>query len=62
MDGNKFKEMKPFWNKFTGTVKKIDKKNFEVNGVYSIKKNKLIITELPVGTWTQNYKDFLLTS
>jgi len=59
MDGNKFKEMKPYWNKFTGTVKKIDKKNFEVNGVYSIKKNKLIVTELPVGTWTQNYKDFL---
>ena len=59
MDGVKFKEMKPYWNKFTGTVKKIDKKNFEVNGVYSIKKNKLIVTELPVGTWTQNYKDFL---
>jgi DNA topoisomerase-2 len=59
MDGNKFKEMKPYWENFTGTVKKIDKKTFEVNGVYNIKKNKLIITELPVGTWTQNYKDFL---
>ena len=59
MDGKKFKEMKPYWNNFTGTVKKIDKKTFEVNGVYNIKKNKLIITELPVGTWTQNYKDFL---
>jgi DNA topoisomerase-2 len=59
MDGKKFKEMKPFWENFKGTVKKIDKKNFEVNGVYTIKKNKLIITELPVGTWTQNYKDFL---
>ena len=59
MDGNKFKEMKPYWKNFTGTVKKIDRKNFEVNGVYTIKKNKLIITELPVGTWTQSYKDFL---
>ena len=59
MDGKKFKEMKPYWKTFTGTVKKIDKKNFEVSGVYSIKKNHLIITELPVGTWTQSYKDFL---
>ena len=59
MDGNKFKEMKPYWKNFTGTVKKIDRKNFEVNGIYSIKKNHLIITELPVGTWTQTYKDFL---
>ena len=59
MDGNKCKEMRPYWRDFKGTVKKIDKKNFEVTGVYSIKKNKLVITELPVGTWTQSYKEFL---
>ena len=59
MDGNKFKEMKPYWRGFKGVIRKIDKKNFESHGLYSIKKNKLIITELPVGTWTQNYKDFL---
>jgi len=59
MDGKKFKEMKPYWKGFNGSVKKIDKKNFEVSGVYTIKKNKLVVTELPVGTWTQNYKEFL---
>ena len=59
MDGKKFKEMRPYWKNFKGNVKKIDKKSFEVFGVHSIKKDKLIITELPVGTWTQNYKDFL---
>jgi len=59
LDGNKYKEMRPYWKNFKGTVKKIDKKNFEVTGLYSIKKNKLVITELPVGTWTQNYKEFL---
>ena len=59
IDGKKFKEMRPYWKNFKGMVKKIDKKSFEVFGVYSIKKDKLVITELPVGTWTQNYKDFL---
>ena len=59
MDGNKFKEMKPYFRGFTGTIKKIDRKNFETTGTFSIKKNILSITELPIGTWTQTYKDFL---
>ena len=59
MDGTTYKEMKPYWRNFKGTVKKIDKNNFEVTGVYSIKNNKLIITELPIGTWTHVYKEFL---
>ena len=44
---------------FNGTVKKIDKNHFETYGKYTINKNKMIITELPVGEWTQNYKEFL---
>jgi len=59
LNGEKYKEMKPYWNNFQGKVKKIDKNNFNVEGLYSINKNKLIITELPVGEWTQNYKDYL---
>ena len=59
IDGEKYKEMKPYWNNFKGTVKKIDKNNFNVEGIYSINKNKLTIKELPVGEWTQNYKDYL---
>lgn len=59
LNGEKYKEMKPYWNNFQGTVKKVDKKNFNVEGIYSINKNKLIIKELPVGEWTQNYKDYL---
>jgi DNA topoisomerase II len=59
MNGKKFKEMKPYWKGFTGIVRKLDKKSFEVTGLYSIKNNKLIINELPIGTWTQSYKEFL---
>ena len=49
----------PYWNKFTGTVIKVDNNNYEINGTYKIENNKVIITELPVGTWTTNYKEFL---
>ena len=59
INGEKYKEMKPYWNNFQGKVKKIDKNNFNVEGVYSINKNKLTIKELPVGEWTQSYKDYL---
>ena len=33
--------------------------NYEIFGSWSIDDNKLTITELPVGEWTSNYKEFL---
>ena len=59
LDGNKIKTMKPWWNKFTGNIKKIDKNNFETHGTFKKEKDRLIITELPVGEWTSSYKEFL---
>ena len=59
LDGNKIKTMKPWWNNFNGDVKKIDKCNFELYGNYQIDKNKVTITELPVGVWSSNYKEYL---
>ena len=38
----KIKTMKPWWNKFKGTVKKIDKNNFETHGVFKKEGDKLI--------------------
>ncbi|KAM0675096.1 DNA topoisomerase 2 [Gurleya vavrai] len=32
---------------------------YKCTGLYSINGNTIEITELPVGTWTQNYKEFL---
>jgi DNA topoisomerase-2 len=52
-------ELHPYWRGFTGKVEKINDTTYETTGIYSIKKNKLLITELPIGVWTQNYKEFL---
>ena len=38
---------------------KNDDNNYEIHGNYKINGNKMIITELPVGEWTSNYKEFL---
>ncbi len=54
-----YEEMDPWWQGFEGTINKIDNKNYEILGKWTIKNNKLIITELPVGEWTTNYKEFL---
>ncbi len=58
IDGKETFKMTPFWRGFTGVVEEVNN-SYETKGVYEIKKNKLIITELPIGTWTQNYKEFL---
>ena len=59
IDGKNYKEMKPYYNKFEGKITKKDKNNFDIEGKYITKKNKLIVTELPVGEWTQNYKEYI---
>jgi len=59
LKGKKMREIDPWWKGFTGEITKIDSSNYEIRGNYTIKNNKLIITELPVGEWTSNYKEFL---
>ncbi len=59
IDNKETIKMKPFWRNFNGIVEEINDTTYETKGLYSIKKNKLIITELPIGSWTQNYKEFL---
>jgi DNA topoisomerase-2 len=59
LKGTQMKEINPWWKGFEGEVTKVDSTNYEIRGNYTIKNNKLIITELPVGEWTSNYKEFL---
>jgi hypothetical protein len=59
ISNEEFKEMSPWWNKFDGTITKINDSNYEINGIYKIEGNNLIITELPVGESTFSYKEFL---
>lgn len=58
----KHKKIEPYYNGFKGTIQSLDETNskYLIKGVYQIMGNdKLKITELPIGTWTQDYKEFL---
>ena len=54
-----FTPMEPWWQGFEGTIYKNDEYNYEISGSWAIDDNKLTITELPVGCWTSDYKEFL---
>ena len=55
-------EMTPWWFGFKGKVLSVDSKTWATKGVYECINDEtatIRITELPIGTWTQDYKDFL---
>jgi DNA gyrase/topoisomerase IV subunit B len=53
-------EMVPWYSNFKGTIKKIDEDSFLMSGIYDRLGDKSIkITELPVGLWTNDYKEYL---
>ena len=54
-----YEQLIPCWQGFEGFINNIDDLNYEVYGNWTIKGNKMIITELPVGEWTSDYKEFL---
>ena len=66
MDGQSPKEMVPYFRGFKGKIKKVSKNSWITKGVYAIKDlSTVIITELPVGVWTDNFKvhlDFMLNN
>ena len=53
----------PYYNNFKGTISEVyssKNKKYIVKGEYKkISDNKIQITELPIGTWTDDYKEFL---
>ena len=50
----------PSCNGFKGKIIKIDNKNYLSKGKYEIINDvTLRITELPIGKWTDDYKEFL---
>ena len=51
----------PYYEGFKGTVSAIENNTkYLIKGVYEvIEKDKILITELPVGTWTMNYLTYL---
>ncbi|XP_044734745.1 DNA topoisomerase 2 isoform X2 [Chrysoperla carnea] len=61
LDGEEPKNMTPWYKNFTGTIDDCGDQRYVVSGEISIlDDDKIEITELPVGTWTQNYKENVL--
>mmetsp|Transcript_11822 Transcript_11822/g.47709 ORF Transcript_11822/g.47709 Transcript_11822/m.47709 type:complete len:1558 (-) Transcript_11822:87-4760(-) len=59
--GEEPEEMQPWYRGFTGSIE-LDpkKKNYVVRGCWEeIDENTIHISELPIRTWTQQYKEFL---
>ena len=62
LDKKPFPEIKPWYNGFKGTIEKVNDKQYISRGKYrKISSSCLKITELPIGTWTEDYKNFLET-
>ena len=59
MENKEMKEMIPWYKNFKGTINKLDKHTFLSKGKYTIMNEKVVITELPIGTWTDSYKEYL---
>lgn len=54
--------MVPWYKGFTGSIEQSDEHKYVTKGQYTIHDNKSFsITELPIGKWTSDYKEFLDT-
>ena len=56
--GMEMEPMIPYYKGFKGQIIK-NGDNFISKGIYEIKKDTIIIRELPIGIWGQNYKEHL---
>jgi DNA topoisomerase-2 len=53
-------EFIPYYEGFTGDISKIEATKFLIKGVYeTIGVDKIKVTELPVGHWTEDFKELL---
>jgi DNA topoisomerase-2 len=53
-------EFIPYYEGFTGSISKIEATKFLIKGVYeTIGIDKIKVTELPVGHWTEDFKELL---
>lgn len=58
LGGDEPQTMTPWFKGFRGTIELLDHQRYVMNGEISeISDTKLEITELPVRTWTQTYKE-----
>lgn len=60
MNGEEMADMIPYYRNFRGEVERQAEGKFLVTGIYEhLNESTLEVLELPVGTWTQSYKEYL---
>ena len=60
MTNKDFESVDPFFKNFDGTIRFDGKNGYYIEGKATIHEDNMVdITELPVGTWTKSYKEFL---
>lgn len=60
MNGEEPEDMHPWYSGFTGSIEIENGQKYRVTGTWKkIDSTTLEITELPIGSWTQSYKEFL---
>ena len=59
LNKQKPKPMIPWYRNFTGRIESVDNQTYLIRANYTVDGDKIIITDLPVGTWTDNYKEFI---
>ena len=54
------REFTPYYSKFKGSIRKVSDQDYEVRGLFKLESdNTLVITELPVETWTMDFREKL---
>jgi len=59
IDGYEPHKMTPWYQGFKGTIEEISAGKYACHGVYEKNKDIIRITELPIGKWTSDYKEYL---
>uniref|UniRef100_A0A6C0IXV3 DNA topoisomerase (ATP-hydrolyzing) n=1 Tax=viral metagenome TaxID=1070528 RepID=A0A6C0IXV3_9ZZZZ len=60
LDGKEYGDIKPWYRGFKGDIEKIDETTYITKGLFTtLGQDKINISELPVGTWTEKYIEFL---
>ena len=59
-DDENCKDLLPYYKGFKGIISKLEKGKFLIKGCYNrLEKDKVRVTELPIGSWTDDYKKYL---
>jgi DNA topoisomerase-2 len=59
LSGKPLEDLIPYYSGFKGTITVEEEGSFTTRGVFKLQGNGIVITELPINTWTEAYKDFL---